>query len=82
MIHFGRFQRFFLNANRRTYGPTEGRTDGHMDGQILIYRCEDASKNVTTCHLLLRLAVGVAAVADSISLHLGLAQEEGQKQFM
>ena len=37
---FGRFRRFFLNANGRTYGQTDGwadgRTDGNTDGQTLI----------------------------------------------
>ena len=33
---FGRFRRFFLNANGRTYGRTHGRTYGRTDGQTLI----------------------------------------------
>ena len=30
---FGRFRRFCLNANGRTYGWTDIRTDGHTDGR-------------------------------------------------
>ena len=32
-----RFQRSFLSANGRTYGPT----DGWTDGQTILKRCED-----------------------------------------
>ena len=31
---FGRFRCFFLNANGRIYGPTDGRTYGRTDPHI------------------------------------------------
>ena len=49
MTFFGNFEKLgLLLMDRYTNGQTDGRTDKLMDGQALLQRSENASKNVTT----------------------------------